>query len=154
MKQKTKDFFKIAGLSFLLFLCVTWMKSYEGIANWVESIAFFSFTWMYALKAEKKGLSATFVAMAVIFGRIFIEIPMRVYDFHDCYGSLFLAILSVACIVLGAICANEKRNSVYALAIVILLLCNTFVNMAWEEHLRNYYLPTLQHHVQRESIHE
>lgn len=129
-----KEFFKVFGLGIITFLLVCWTTKFQGAAPyWAEAITFFALAWFISKREEKKGLSPTAIASALILGRIILELPVRILDYTNSVGSLMITINCIIGIILGIICYYGKRTSLYFLSIMIEILLTTFIADTWFE---------------------
>lgn len=130
-----KEFFKVFGLGIITFLLVCWTTKFQGAAPyWAEAITFFALAWFISKREEeKKGLSPTAIASALILGRIILELPVRILDYANSVGSLMITINCIIGIILGIICYYGKRTSLYFLSIMIEILLTTFIADNWFE---------------------
>ena len=128
-----KNFFKILGLGVVVMLLTCWNAKFQGAAPyWSEGIAFFALAWFTARDEEKKqGLSATWIATALIIGRLLPELPVRIFDFVGSIGSLMVTFNCILAILMGLVCYYGKRDSLYVLSIIIEILISTFVEESW-----------------------
>lgn len=110
MKKKILTFLGITVISVILLLCECWFNTYPSyVSEWIQSISYFALTWICAYKLKQTGISLYAIVTAVILGRILLEIPIRITDFHNSLGSFMNIITSIIGIILGAICYYEKR---------------------------------------------
>lgn len=130
-----KDFIKILGLGLITFLLVCWTTKFQGAAPyWAQAITFFAVAWFTSKKEEeKKGLSPTAIASALILGRVILEIPISFFDYANSVGSLMITINCIIGIILGVVCYYGKRTSLYFLSIMIEILLTTFIADTWFE---------------------
>lgn len=130
-----KDFIKILGLGLITFLLVCWTTKFQGAAPyWAQAITFFAVAWFTSKKEEeKKGLSPTAIAFALILGRVILEIPISFFDYANSVGSLMITINCIIGIILGVVCYYGKRTSLYFLSIMIEILLTTFIADTWFE---------------------
>lgn len=119
----------------LIYLCFCWwfMAISPEACLWVDCVLFFAYSWYCSRLCMDKGKNITLCVTAIIIGRIIPIIPLLVLEFGDTYASLIFVIASVASIILAAICCLEKKVSVYFLAIIIIILINTFAYSVWME---------------------
>lgn len=132
-KSKTKIFWTVTGLSLLLFLSTFWIGGYSLYAEaWAHSICFFALTWLclYKFLGQAK-IQGGLIVGAVILGRILLEVPVRSFFFVDCLKTTMVPIITIVSILLACVCFYEKRMSVYALSVVIIILLNVFAHEAW-----------------------
>lgn len=128
-----KTFFLVLGLSLALFLSTSWLAglSYYAAA-WGQSICFFAFAWYCAHRIDRNVLSPIALISAIVIGRVLIDVVIRSIHFeYTDMRSLFVPIVSCVAVVLGVVCQREKRVSVYALSIVLLLLLNSVIHEMW-----------------------
>lgn len=118
--------------SLLTFLLSFWTAGYSlYAAGWTESVLYFVLT---AILLEKYAEAETYgvsIVVAVILGRIVLELPIRATEFSDTLFSLFVPIVVLASIILSSIYFKEKRPSVLVLAAIIIVLLNTVVHEDW-----------------------
>ena len=60
-------------------------------------------------------------------------LPVMISDFTGTWTYMIVNIICLLSIILGAICFHEKRNSVYNLSIIIMLMLNTIALNQWEQ---------------------
>jgi hypothetical protein len=124
--------------SVLLFLLTCWSATYTiYAAGWVETISFFALTYFLLEKYNKPGTFGTPYVIAIILGRIVLELPVRISDFSGSFFSMFVPIIVVASILLGALCNKEKQTTVYILSLIIIILLNTAVHEKWLQLFHN-----------------
>lgn len=125
-------------LSMLVFLLTCWTAKYAIYAGgWTESVAYFVLTYILL---EKYGKPQTFnvpIITIVMFGRIFLELPIRILDFWNSLFSMFIPMIVIASIILAATYYREKRYSVLILSVVILILLNTIGHHFWYDLVTN-----------------
>lgn len=126
-----KTYLNIFLLSLFLCLVLTLFNALRSIfvSSWVNSICYFCFT-LFLLKT--KGDNATKnkiigIITAILLGRAIISIFVHTIDFTGTYYSLLIFPITIASILLAALCWYEKRYSVYLLSIVIIVILNSIV---------------------------
>lgn len=129
--------------STILFLCTLVTRNLSLYhAAYIESICFFALTWLFADKAIKGNTSMKGIIIAVIVGRLIMEVPLRIISLHNInlynlipITSFIIPHITCASILLAALCRKEQRPSTYFLAtIIIILLCSVGHNF-WLEHM-------------------
>lgn len=116
----------------LLFLLTCWTAAYSiYAAGWAESLCFFVFTLLVLNRyAESDTYGIPFV-LAVLAGRIVLELPLRIIEFRETMFSLFVPCIVIISILLASVYFKEKRTAVLILAVIILVLLNTVAHDAW-----------------------
>lgn len=135
-----KRFLIATAIGLLGFVCVCWTLANPVYgAAWAESVLFFGLAYylidLWGKADEKNGKTSCARCAAVwglIVGRLLPQIVVLAIDFHSSVYSLYFAIVSVAGIILGAICAGNRRASSFLMAYVILLLLNTVAIHGWD----------------------
>ncbi len=136
MKQLTLNFLKVAAISLGAFLCICWVLAIHGDQNasWSESIWFFGVTYALLQKYRNDAaLSMSSAVIAVLLGRLILELPLYLFDFTSVRASLIFTLSSILGILLSAVCYSAKRTSVFLLSVIVLVLYNSFVVPAWFE---------------------
>ncbi len=119
-------------MSIVLFLLTFWTLGYSGFAaGWTESVAYYGFTYYILDKFAKPKTFGVSYVLAIIMGRIVLELPIRIIEFSDTLGSLIIIINVLVSILLAALYFREKRTSLLVLSFVILTLLNTVVVYKW-----------------------
>lgn len=126
-----KTYLNIFLLSLFLCLVLTLFNALKSVfvSSWVNSICYFCLT-LFLLKT--KGDNATKnkiigIITAILLGRAIISIFVHTIDFRGTYYSLLIFPITIASILLAALCWYEKRYSVYLLSIVIIVILNSIV---------------------------
>jgi len=119
-------------MSLLVFLLTFWTAGYSLYAACLaESVAFFVLTY-YVLKTyAKPGTFGLPFVVAVVAGRIVLDVPLRVMEFPETLFSLFVPIVVIVSIVLAALYYKENRVSVLVLSVFIILLLATVGQAEW-----------------------
>lgn len=114
-----------------LFLLTCWSASFSnGEAVWMETIAFY-FLAMYEVYKNKESMSVIKIAVALIIGRILLEIPIRIVDFYSAKGSFFLMVACMTAIILGCVAGKKSRMYSYFIGTMILL----YISNMWCVHV-------------------
>lgn len=124
-------------LSLLLFLLTFWTAAYSlYAASMAEAMCFFVLTYFILEKyAEPKTYGTPFV-IAIIMGRILLDIPIRVMEFRETIFSLFIPIVVMISIFLAALNFKEKNKIVLVLSLIILILLSSIGQAQWLEGFR------------------
>lgn len=143
MNTNSRTYIVVGTASILLFLCTLITRKLSLYhAAYIESISFFALTWWFADKAIKKNKRITGITIAVIAGRLIMEVPLRIISLHNInlynlipITSFIIPHITCATILLAVLCRKEQRPSTYFLAtIIIILLCSVGHNF-WLEHM-------------------
>ena len=119
-------------LSMLTLLFTFWTAKYTVYAEgWAQSIAYFALTFMLLNKYESSSSYGIPTVISIILGRIILEIPIRIMDFSGSVFSMFVPIVALVSIILGALYFKERKNLVLILEIIIIILLNTVAHEAW-----------------------
>ena len=54
-------------------------------------------------------INSWMVAFAIILGRIILEVPLRIIDWHGTFGSFMITVGCVVAILLAVVCFKDKR---------------------------------------------
>lgn len=131
----TKAFWYAIILSAIVFLATWWtaiLKPYTT-PYWIESLGYFILTYSVLLKftQKNKDINTWVIAIAIIIGRLIIEIPFRIGDFSSSLISLMITISCIIAIILASICYKYKTIYSFILAYIILSLFNSAVAEMW-----------------------
>lgn len=119
-------------LSLLLFLMTFWIAAYSLYAvSMAEAICYLLLTYYILEKYAKPKTYGTHFVIAIIIGRILLDIPIRILEFRETIFSLFIPIVVMTSIFLGSLCFREKSRTVLILSIIILLLLSTIGQAQW-----------------------
>lgn len=126
-----KTYLNIFLTSLILCLVLTLFNALKSIfiSSWVNSICFFCFT-LLLLKVKSHNATINDImkmTVSIILGYSIIPIFIHVIDFRGTYYSLLIFPITIVSILLAAICWYEKRDSVYLLSIIIIVLLNSIV---------------------------
>ena len=137
MKNQAKLVLSLIGISSLLLLCTCWFRTFSGYAaGWIEGICFFELAWFCTHYLQNKDISSVTITLSIVFGRILLELPIRIMDFRGSLGSLMVTIICIVAIILGVVCYQEKRPIAYILSTIVLILLNTFAHHFFLESLK------------------
>lgn len=126
-----KTFFVLILKALALFFVTCWSASLSnGEAVWMETIAFY-FLAMYEVYKNKESMSVIKIAVALIIGRILLEIPIRIVDFYSAKGSFFLMVACMIAIILGCVAGKKSRMYSYFIGTMILL----YISNMWCVHV-------------------
>lgn len=122
--------------SLLVYLLTCWTICFSThSALWAESVSFFVLTYyMLDNYADKESFGLTILFM-IIFGRIVLEIPIRIDNYSGTVASLYITIVVIITIFLSAIFWREKKTSILVLSIGILMLLNTLGYDGWVKYI-------------------
>lgn len=124
-------------LSLLLFLITCWTAAYSlYAASMAETICYFLLTYFILEKYAKPKTYGIPYVIAIIIGRIVLDIPIRVMEFRETLFSLFIPIVVMSSIFLGSLYYKEKNRTVLVLSIIILLLLSTIGQAQWLDAFR------------------
>lgn len=127
-----KTFLILILKALALFLLTCWSASLsKGEAVWMETIAFYFLAMYEVYYKNKESMSATKIAVALIFGRILLEIPIRVIHFYSAKCSFFLVVACVIAILLGCVAGKKSRVYSYFIGTMILL----YISNIWCVHV-------------------
>ena len=124
-----KTYLNIFLASLILCLVLTLFNALKSIfiSSWVNSICYFCFT-LFLLKGDNATKNRIIgIILAILLGRAIISIFVYTIDFSGTYYSLLIFPITIVSILLAAICWYEKRDSVYLLSIIIIVLLNSIV---------------------------
>lgn len=120
-----KVFCIVCGLSLALFLVTCWSAIYpDSTPYWVESVGYFMLTYfcLDTCRKRKPDVSVWSVISALIFGRILIEIPIRIYDWYGCEGSVMITVSCIIAILMSAYCHKLKKPFAFILSYLLVEL--------------------------------
>ncbi len=114
-----------------LFLLTCWSASFSnGEAVWMETIAFY-FLAIYEVYKNRAVMSVANIAVALIFGRILLEIPIRIIHFYSAKCSFFLMVACVIAIILGCVAGKKSHMYSYFIGTMVLL----YISNIWCVHV-------------------
>ena len=76
------------------------------------------------------------IILAILIGRICLEVPIRIMDFHRTLYSLYILLLRVLSIVLAAVCVRKNKTIVFVLSTTIGVLMNSIGHEIWRYSLQ------------------
>ena len=127
MTNKNKLFLKIAGLSLLLFLITCWTAwIHFSIAGIVEGLSFMVFAWWCCRMYKPYDVSYLLIGLAIVTGRIILEIPIRLFDWFGSIISLPVLAICLISIFLGLLCYSKKNAFLWILCIAIIVASSLF----------------------------
>ena len=119
-------------LSMLTFLLTFWTAGYSlYAAAWAESICFFMLTFLLLQQYAQPGTFGWPIVVAIILGRILLELPIRITEFRETLFSMFIVMVVIASIILASLYYRERRPAILVLSTIILVLLNTIVHESW-----------------------
>lgn len=119
-------------VSMLVFCLTFWTAEYTiYAAGWAESVAFFVTTYILLCKYAEPGTFAWKTVLAIILGRILLELPLRITEFWSTLFSMFVPMVVIVSILLAALYYKDKRPLTLVLSVIILVLLNTITHHAW-----------------------
>lgn len=123
----------------MLVFCLTFWTAEFTIyaAGWAESVAFFVTTYILLSKYAEPGTFAWKTVLAIVLGRIVLELPLRVTEFWSTLFSMFVPMVVVASILLAALYYRDKKSTTLILSVIILILLNTAGHHAWSNMLHH-----------------
>lgn len=115
-----------------LFLLTCWSLGYLSREEsvWMESVAFYTLA-MFETKNRRVSISSLKIAFSLILGRILLELPPRVLEFHASRGSFFVTVSCMVAIVLGCIAGRRWPMYTYFIGTLILL----YISNTWCIHV-------------------
>lgn len=122
--MKLKSYFLLSLEACICFLIVCWslgLSREEGV--WMETVAFFVLSLTETMH-RKDVLSPFSIAIALIAGRILLEVPVRIYDWQGTMGSLPIAIACVIAIILGCAASYKGHKASFVICLILLYLLN------------------------------
>lgn len=119
-------------MSMLVFLLTFWIAGYSFYAAALtEAVSFYVLTYFILENyAERQSFGLPYI-IAIVLGRIILELPIRITEFPETLFSLFIPIVVFSSIFLAALYFKEKRISVLVLSVIILILLSTIGQMEW-----------------------
>ena len=127
-----KTYFIVFLISMLVFLLTCWTAKFTVYAaGWAESLSYFVLTFVVLRKYAKPDTYGWPFVLSIVLGRLLLEVPVRILDFNGSLFSMFVPMIVVVSILLGAVYFRERRNSVLVLAVIVLILLNTTAHDAW-----------------------
>ena len=118
--------------SVLVFLLTCWTAKFSVITvGWAESVSFFAFTFLFLKENAKNDKEFFSIILAILIGRICLEVPIRILDFHGTLYSLYILLLCVLSIVLAAVCVRNNKTIVFVLSTIIGVLMNSIGHEIW-----------------------
>lgn len=125
-------------MSMLVFILTSWTLAYSHYAaSMAESCCFFLLTFHLLESYAKPNTYGIPYVLAIIVGRIILEMPLRVMEFKDTLPSLFIPMTVIVSILLAALYYKEKRLSVLILSVSILIILTTMCQYEWFEFFNN-----------------
>ena len=119
-------------LSMLTFLLTFWTAGYSlYAAAWAESICFFVLTFLLLQQYARPDSFGWPIVVAIILGRILLELPIRITEFRETLFSMFIVMVVIASIILASLYYRERRPAILVLSTIILVLLNTIVHESW-----------------------
>lgn len=119
-------------LSMLTFLLTFWTAGYSlYAAAWAESICFFVLTFLLLQQYAQPSTFGWPIVVAIILGRILLELPIRITEFRETLFSMFIVLVVIASIILASLYYRERRPAILVLSTIILVLLNTIVHESW-----------------------
>lgn len=123
---------KIAGLSLLLFLAACWTAAVSfSLAAATEGICFMLFTRYCCKRYNNENVTVGMITCAVIFGRIIIEMPIRIADFNGTLISLPVLFICIVGILMGLLCYQNSNRYVWLGCIIVIAVYSIFVPDLW-----------------------
>lgn len=119
-------------MSMLVFLLTFWIAGYSFYAAALtEAVSFYVLTYFILENyAERQSFGLPYI-IAIVLGRIILELPIRITEFPETLFSLFIPIVVFSSIFLAALYFKEKRIPVLVLSVIILILLSTIGQMEW-----------------------
>lgn len=126
----------VATVAFVVFLCIRVISYLPYIHTALaESICFWELAWICCFKAKKENIPLRGVVLAILIGRLFLELPERTAYFRDSLISLPSPVICIVCILLGTFCTLKPKFWVYFLSLVIIYIMNVFIYDAWRDYI-------------------
>lgn len=98
----------------------------------VETIVFYGLAWLVLRRNEQKWHVATGVLLsALVVGRLFLDVPVRILDFPRTLYSLMPTVNSLVAIFFAWLNYRDKRVMNIVLSVVIMILMNTCAHTQW-----------------------
>lgn len=139
-KTIARRFWEVTSLSALLFLALCWTQALQdNIGLWAYSICYFALTYYCLQRYHGEGESMMPLIMAVVLGRIMLEVPIRIIDYVGTLCSLMHPVVSIIAITLGGMCYSVRKPWAYAASIAIIILFIAFVTPVWTEYWHSMY---------------
>ena len=121
-----KHYLFLAFKSMFLFLIVCWSAALSiEECVWIETISFY-FLALHEVKGSKESKEALFVCLALIAGRIALEIPIRLMDYEGSMGSLPITIANLVAIPMGCI-AGKKGDTTSNIHSLLVVYCSNIL---------------------------
>lgn len=134
----TKAFWATCLLSLLMFLITCWSAIYQDTTPyWIQSTGYFMLTYICLYEFNKKiqDLNIYMIGLAVIIGRIILQVIAMCTDFSGCLGSMMIAISCIIATLLALVCYKSKQSYSFILSYVILSLFNSAIAGLWTNFL-------------------
>lgn len=126
----------VASLAFVVFLCIRIISFLPYIhMALAESICFWELTWICCHKAKQENIPLRGVMLAILIGRLLLELPERTAYFRDSLISLPSPIICFICVLLGSFCTLKPKTWAYFLSLVIIYIMNVFIYDAWRDYI-------------------
>lgn len=123
---------KIAGLSLLLFLAVSWTAAVSfSLAAATEGVCFMLFAWYCCKRYKSENVTIAMIVSAIAMGRIIIEIPIRINDFNGTLVSLPVLFICIVGILMGLLCYQNRNRYVLLGCIIVIAVYSIFVPDLW-----------------------
>lgn len=116
----------LAALLSFLGTCFAAATPYQS-AIWAEPILFFCITVIF-LNAERRDVC---VLLCIIFGRLVLELPVRIFDFVGSLCSLYATIISVMAILAGYVYYRNRKVLVLIACTFALMIMNLLAYPQW-----------------------
>lgn len=131
-KNPFREWLKIAGLSFLLFILTCWTAGIHfALAAGVESVCFLVFTWYCLKKYKSEAMTTTMIVTAIIVGRFILETPLRINDFRGTLISISVPVICLASIFMGVLCFYKNKMYVWGICLALILAYSFLVPCEW-----------------------
>ena len=118
-------FLSALGSTFLMYGLNAFQSVY--LPSMVCSALFFWLTWAWLKHARPVWL----IVVAIILGRIILELPLRILDFQATSASLLEPVCSIAAVLLAVVCFRRRKLRTSVVSFVVLLLLNTIGHYLW-----------------------
>lgn len=136
----TKRFWLVVAYSMALFLMLCWTQALQDSTGlWIYSIGYFAFTWLCLDKYHSSNESVVAIIMAIVLGRIVLEVPVRLIDYVGTLWSLSYTTMSIIAVILGYVCHKYRNMWAFVMSIVIAMLFIIFVAPAWKEYCFEHF---------------